>query len=142
MFDNLVSTTFAYQEQLCGLENMRLWSDDDEGDGSVLAMIQYSANFKEGYLAFRLRGPYTTVQIKDDGEKWVKVKGLEVSLAAPGTDLRALKRRKSSFDASKAPKPKNEKKITGVKIEFDNVADKNLFLDLYKIRPSKGRFTG
>ncbi|KAL9129707.1 MAG: hypothetical protein Q9217_001910 [Psora testacea] len=142
LFDSIVSTAFAYQEQLCGLENLRLWSDDDGGDGSVLAMIHYSANFKEGYLAFRLRGPYTTVQIKDDGEKWVKVKGLEVSLAASGTDIRALKRRKSSFDTTKSPKLKSEKKISGVKIEFENIVDKKLFLELYKIKPQKGRFIG
>ena len=49
--DNIVANTFTYQEQLCGLENLRLWSDD-EGDGSVLAMIQYSSNFKEGNFYF------------------------------------------------------------------------------------------
>ena len=49
--DNIVANTFTFQEQLCGLENLRLWSDD-EGDGSVLAMIQYSSNFREGILQF------------------------------------------------------------------------------------------
>ena len=142
LFDTIVSTAFAYQEQLCGLENLRLWSDDEEGDGSVLAMIQYSASFKPGYLAFRLRGPYTTVRIKDDGEKWVKVKGLEVSLATPGTDMRAMKRRKSSVVSAKSPNPKKEKMITGVRIEFESVADKILFLELYKVKPPKGRFIG
>ncbi|KAL9100582.1 MAG: hypothetical protein Q9163_004056 [Psora crenata] len=140
--DSIVSTAFAFKEQLCGLENMRLWSDLGEGDGSVLAMIHYSANFKSGYLAFRLSGPYTKTQVKDDGGKWVEVKGLEVSPATSGTDMRAVRKRTASSDASKTPKQKNQKKINGVKIEFDDVADKMRFLELYEAKVPKGGFTG
>lgn len=139
LHDNIVSNTFTFQEQLCGLENLRLWSDD-EGDGSVLAMIQYSANFKEGYLAFRLRGPYTTVLVRDEAEKWIKVKGLDVSLGS-GTDPKALKRRKSS-DAGWSPKLGKEKRITAVKIEFETLADKKVFLEHYRVRPPKNSFFG
>jgi hypothetical protein len=41
---------FAYQEQMCALENLRIWQDQDTG--GVLAMIHYSAQFRNGYMAF------------------------------------------------------------------------------------------
>lgn len=129
--DNLVTNTFTFQEQLCGLENLRLWSEDD-GDGSVLAMIQYSANFRDGYLAFRLKGPYTTVQVRDDGDKWIRIKGLNVSFENP-IDKGALHRRKSS-DAAKPSKAKVDKNITGVRIEFGTMADKHIFLEHFKTK--------
>lgn len=135
--DSMVTNAFAFQEQLCGLENIRLWSEED-GDGSVLAMIQYSASFRDGYLAFRLHGPYTTVQVKDDGDKWIRIKGLAISLDTPGTDKKALRQSKSSAvgnrtpDGAKSPKVKSEKKITAVKIEFQSMPDKQAFLDKFK----------
>ena len=129
--DNIVTNTFTFQEQLCGLENLRLWTDD-EGDGSILGMIQYSANFRDGYLAFRLGGPYTTVQVLDVGEKWVKIKGLNVSFASP-VDKKAMRRRKSSVAGMKEKKEKGEKRITGVRIEFVTMADKHLFIEQFKI---------
>ena len=141
LFDFIISSAFAYQEQLCGLENLRLWTDEDEGAGSILAMIYYSANFMDGYPAFQLRGPYTTVRIKDDGDKWLKVEGLEVCLTTPGTDMRALKRRrKPSSHESSSPKRKQEKKITGVKIDFESFADKIKLLEICKVNRPKGRY--
>lgn len=95
-----------------------------------------STTFSLGYLAFRLCGPHKTVQVKDAGEKWVKVKGLEVSVAAEGTDMKALKRTKSSTDASKSPKQKKEKTITGIRIEFEKASDQVRFLQVCGVRPS------
>src|ERR1700761_6342125 len=40
----------SYQEQMCAMENLRLW--DDESTGAVMAMIHYSAQFRGGYLTF------------------------------------------------------------------------------------------
>ena len=137
--ENIVANTFTFQEQLCGLENLRLWTDD-EGDGSILGMIQYSASFRDGYLAFRLGGPYTTVQVRDDVERWVKIKGLNVSLDSP-VDKKAMRRRKSSAAGMKEKKEKGEKKITGVRIEFVTMADKHLFMEQIKIARS-GKFSG
>lgn len=137
--DNIVANTFNFQEQLCGLENLRLWTDD-EGDGSVLGMIQYSANFRDGYLAFRLGGPYKTVQVRDDGEKWVKIKGLNVSFDSP-VDKKAMKRRKSSSGGAKERKERVDKGITGVRIEFVTMADKHRFMEQFKTGKS-GKFLG
>jgi len=44
------SGNFAYQEQMCALENLRIWQDQDTS--GVLAMIHYSAQFRNGYMAF------------------------------------------------------------------------------------------
>ena len=132
-YDNIVANTFTFQEQLCGLENLRLWTDD-EGDGSVLGMIQYSANFREGYLAFRMGGPYTTVRVRDDSDKWVRIRGLNVTVDS-SVDKKAMRRRKSSTADIKdniIKKEKGEKKITGVRIEFVIMADKYRFMEQFK----------
>ncbi|SLM39530.1 hypothetical protein LPUS_10090 [Lasallia pustulata] len=50
--DGLVAGTFAYQEQLCGLENLRVWQDHETE--AVVALVHYSATFRDGYLAFYL----------------------------------------------------------------------------------------
>ncbi len=41
---------FTHQEQMCGLENLRVWKDEDTG--GVLATIHYTAQFGDGYMAF------------------------------------------------------------------------------------------
>lgn len=116
---------FAYQEQLCGLENVRLWQDDT---GEVLVMIHYSAHFRDGYLAFQV-GPSTKrrLQFRDDGDKCLRIKGLEVA----GGD--SHKRDKGK---SKGKGKKGEKKITAVKIEFGSDEEKRLFLS--KLRELQG----
>lgn len=131
-----ISNALSHKEQLCGLEHLRLWSNDDVGNGSLLATIHYSASFSSGYLAFCLCGPHKTVNVKEDGEKWVKVKGLDVSLMPEGTDMMAMKRRQSSTDAPQSSKPKKEKIITGVWIEFEKASDQARFLQVCGVRPS------
>lgn len=114
-----ITGAFAYQEQLCGLENLRLWQDDT---GEVLAMIHYSAHFRDGYLAFEV-GASTKkrIQFRDDGDRCVRIKGLEVE---------GEERRKSDKGTSKKSKSKKEdKKITAVKIEFGSDRDKKVFLN-------------
>ena len=113
-----IAGAFAYQEQLCGLENIRLWQDDT---GEVLAMIHYSAHFRDGYLAFEV-GASTKkrIQFRDDGDRCVRIKGLEVEDGSS----KAEKNRTKSRSKSK----KEDKKITGVKIEFGSDDDKRLFL--------------
>ena len=107
-----IAGAFAYQEQLCGLENIRLWQDDT---GEVLAMIHYSAHFRDGYLAFEV-GTSTKkrIQFRDDGDRCVRIKGLEVEDGGAKADRNKNKGR--------------SKKITGVKIEFGSDDDKGLFL--------------
>ena len=45
-----VTGSFAFQEQMCALENLRVWQDPDTN--GVLAMVHFTPQFKDGYLAF------------------------------------------------------------------------------------------
>ena len=129
---------FAFQEQLCGLENVRLWQDDA---GDVLAMIHYSAQFRDGYLTFQvgLRSK-KRIHFKDDGEKCVKIKGLRVELDSETASSNEPHENPEEAVYAPSPKPgksKAEKKITAVKIEFLNNVDKKDFLN--KLREIQGR---
>ena len=74
------------------------------------------------------------VRVRDDGDKWVKLKGLSIPLQSqkPGFP------RQNSLDHSQSSKPKNEKRITGARIEFTTELDKRLFLE--KLREVQGTF--
>jgi hypothetical protein len=48
--EGLMADTFSYQEQMCALENMRIWQDHETN--SFMAMIHFSAHFRDGYMAF------------------------------------------------------------------------------------------
>lgn len=121
-----LSSAFAFQEQLCGLENIRLWQDDS---GDVLAMVHYSPSFRDGYLSFQVGfSSRKRVHFRGDGERHIKIKGLEVPIEAK----RDAVRRTESPGGSKSPKVKSEKKINAVRIEFTTEADKRMFLNKLK----------
>lgn len=48
--EGVIADTFAYAEQMCALENMRIWKDDETN--GVMAMLHYTAHFRDGYMAF------------------------------------------------------------------------------------------
>jgi hypothetical protein len=50
LHDGLIADTFSYAEQMCALENLRIWQDHKTN--GVIAMIHYSAHFRDGYMAF------------------------------------------------------------------------------------------
>ena len=41
---------FAFQEQMCALENLRIWHDPETN--GVMAMMHYTPQFRDGYMAF------------------------------------------------------------------------------------------
>ena len=130
--DTLIGNTFALQEQLCGLENLRIWQDDDMA--GVLAMIHYTAHFRDGYLAFRLNcPPRNTVRVRDDGDRCVRIKGLAV---APVVTRNVFERRESAAAGGRSPGAVKQKKISAVKIEFESEVEKRVFLD--KVREIQG----
>lgn len=52
-----LSGTFAFQEQMCALENLRIWQDHESN--GVLAMVHLTPQFRKGYLAFyRKQDPF------------------------------------------------------------------------------------
>ncbi len=148
----------AYQEQLCGMEVLRVWRDD--ASDAILAMIHYSAQFRTGYLTFQLNSTTNQVRIKEDGGRVVKVKGLcipadasssldaagqcgtgSAGAAAAARTGRRLQRVETGPQPVKAdeggrsgrsPRREAKKVITAVKIEFTTDEDKTAFLDRVK----------
>jgi len=66
------------------------------------------------------------VRVRDDGDKFVKLKGLSIPLQRPTMV------RQKSMDHTKSPKLKNDKRVTGVRIEFTTDMDKRLFLEKFR----------
>ena len=121
-----LTSPFAFQEQLCGLENIRLWQDDS---GDVLAMIHYSPSFRDGYLAFHVGySSRKRIHFRGDGERHVKIKGLEVRI----DPKKEVTRRSSVPEGEKSPKMKGDKCIKAVRIEFTTEEDKRMFLNKLK----------
>ncbi|TKA82456.1 hypothetical protein B0A49_00056 [Cryomyces minteri] len=112
----------AFQEQLCAMENLRLWQD--EQSGGVLAMIHFcgslAAALGTGYMTFYLNSSKQPVRAKDEGGKTVRLKGLNVVVVDP----RQLQRR----DSGGKQKPGN--RITGARVEFAGEDEKRHFLAL------------
>jgi hypothetical protein len=97
-----VMASFAYAEQMCALENLRVWEDTDTG--AVIALIHFSASFRDGYLAFYLNSSANPVKVQDVGAREVKIKGLRVPIAET---VRAMRKDSvvSSFDGDTTPSP-------------------------------------
>jgi hypothetical protein len=131
-----LSATFSYAEQMCGLENLRVWEDNDTG--AIIALIHFSADFRNGYLAFYLNSSVNPIKVKDDGNREVKIKGLRVPI-----DRGDRAMRKDSFaEGAKevvgkgkgkevvSQKVSKEKVISGAKIEFATEGEKREFLEM------------
>ena len=130
------SGKFSVDEKLCAMEDLRLWRDDT--NGRVFAMIHCSPQFRDGYLAFYLNGPYNTVYVSACGPTRVKIKGLDV----PTKTRKSLELNDQSLEDLKSLKRRRKKKhtISGVKIDFDTSQDKDAFLEVF--RKIKGPFFG
>ncbi|RMZ73182.1 hypothetical protein GMOD_00008988 [Pyrenophora seminiperda CCB06] len=135
---SLVGKSFSYAEQMCGLENLRVWEDNDSG--AIIALMHFSAHFRGGYLAFYLNDALHPVKVKDDGGREVKIKGLRVPIegGAGGSS------RKDSAVEDKGKgkgkvggerereRDKEKGVIGGAKVEFASEGEKREFLDLCK----------
>ena len=141
-----IAATFSYAEQLCGLENLRIFQDDA---GGIMALLHYSPHIQDGYMAFYLNSARDPVRLRDDGELGVKIKGLRIALEGKEGSSGAAGRRRSATTIMtptgdggglplKSPKLKGERLVTGAKIEFYTEVDKRLFKD--KFREIQGMF--
>lgn len=133
-----LSKSFAYAEQMCGLETLRIWQDNDTG--AVIALIHFSADFRRGYLAFYLNSSNTPISVKDDGSRQVKIRGLRVPLdgahpsaASTSTTSTSASSGSSSSSSKKKNADKDDRVISGAKIEFATDMEKREFLDLCKV---------
>jgi hypothetical protein len=117
-----LTASFTYAEQMCGLENLRVWEDNDSG--AIIALIHFSADFRSGYLAFYLNSSTNPIKVKDDGNREVKIKGLRVPVDGAGSG------RKDSM-VGKGGK-EVERVISGARIEFASEGEKREFLEMCK----------
>lgn len=126
-----LSGVLAYQEQMCGMENLRIW--EDESIGGVFAMIHFSAQFRIGYLVFWLNASNAPIRVKDDGAREVKIKGLKIPT---GDGAASLMRKDSGAGTAAQEKARRgsdgKKVITGAKVEFASEAEKYAFLNKVK----------
>ncbi|KAL1641610.1 hypothetical protein SLS58_005885 [Diplodia intermedia] len=117
------SGVLTYQEQMCGMENLRLWANP--ASGGVLAMIHFSAQFRPGYLAFYLNSSNCPVRVKDEGGKEVKIKGLKIPIDRNRAGIGGRR-------GSESGKVEGKKWITGARVEFASDVEKLLFLEKVK----------
>lgn len=120
-----LSKSFFYAEQMCGLENLRVWEDHDTG--AVIAMIHFSAGFRQGYLAFYLNSSTDAIKVKDDGGMSVKIKGLRVPVGEERRKDHVVER---AGGKGKGVEKEGEKMISGAKIEFTSDGEKREFLGM------------
>ncbi|KAI9823816.1 MAG: hypothetical protein M1826_007637 [Phylliscum demangeonii] len=141
--------SFAYQEQMCALENLRIWQEHDSH--GVLAMVHFTPQFRDGYLAFYLNSARDRLRIREEGDRVVKIKGLNIPLesggSGGGSSRTAAAAAATMVRSHSVPSPVDpavgpavaptvkagkEKKITAVRIEFTTEADKRAFVDKFR----------
>lgn len=134
-----LSKSFAYAEQMCGLETLRIWQDNDTG--AVIALLHFSADFRTGYLAFYLNSARDPLSFKDDGMRQVKIRGLKVPVDGgpqvghgSGSNVKGKDKAGSVNGAKKKKRQdKDDGVISGAKIEFASEVEKREFLDLCRV---------
>jgi hypothetical protein len=131
-----LSKSFSYAEQMCGLENLRVWEDNDTG--AIIALIHFSADFRNGYLAFYLNSSVNPIKVKDDGNREVKIKGLRVPIDKGDRAMRkdsvaeAAVKGKGKEKVGSGKGMEKEKVISGAKIEFATDMEKREFFEMCK----------
>lgn len=118
------------------MENLRIWEDADTL--AVIALIHFSPQFRNGYLAFYLNSANAPIRVKDEGGREVKVKGLRVPLEGRGSssssgggagagrkDSVVQERREGGGGAGD-----RKRMVTGARIEFASEGEKRAFLGL------------
>lgn len=125
--------TFSARLQLCGLENLRVFQDLSDPN-SLVCMIHYSPNFRpldgEEYIIFRLYPPpRNSVRIRDDGEKCVKIKGLDIR-GSPVLEQKKKGKTPQSQIEQLEEEAYGSHSIEKIKIEFESGKEKRQFLEL------------
>ncbi|KAL8951170.1 MAG: hypothetical protein Q9222_002830 [Ikaeria aurantiellina] len=124
---------FSPRLQLCGLENLRVFCDALDPN-SLVCMIHFSPNFRpsnnEDYIVFRLYPPpRNAVRIREDGEKCIKIKGLDIRGCSS-----AEQHKKGKVPQSQTEKLEEEAygshNIEKIKVEFESGEEKRQFLEL------------
>ena len=148
VFDG-VKGMLTYAEQLCGLEQLRIFQDPSTG--GCLALMHYSPSFRDGYMCFYLNSARDRITAKDEGDATVKIKGLNIPLEEAGRgrppDRRASVGSRSSArkgPMDRAQERKNGKEgrgdrfIGAAKIEFYTAEERKSFRET--LRELQGTF--
>ncbi|KAK5133177.1 hypothetical protein LTR08_008113 [Meristemomyces frigidus] len=142
---------FAFEEQFANIEILRLWEDDGLSTpgaaGGVIALLHVSSNFGDGWARWWINSSKQQVQVREDGTKYAKVKGIDVTVVRPSTSsLAADKSRKLSttdeglhrvetrLDMCR-PQGSNRtqvKRVTGIRIEFKTEEERAAFVSASK----------
>ncbi|KAH7386857.1 hypothetical protein DE146DRAFT_184695 [Phaeosphaeria sp. MPI-PUGE-AT-0046c] len=122
--------SFTYAEQMCALENLRVWEDTDSG--AIIALIHFSAEFRNGYLAFYLNSSVNPIKVKDDGNREVKIKGLRVPIDKGDKAMRKDSMVASNTKDKSKTKEDSKNVISGAKIEFASDMEKREFMAMVK----------
>jgi hypothetical protein len=132
-----IAAALTYQEQMCAMENLRIWQD--ENTRGIFMMIHFSAQFRtKGYLTCYLNSKEHPIKIKDDGGKVVRLKGLRIANDEGDIGAKGLRRESTTSSGNSVKEMKRQEKdkknppITGAKIEFKNEAEKGRFLELVR----------
>lgn len=115
-----VAGAFATEQQLCALENLRIFQDHDSS--TVYGMIHFVPEFStgNGYLTIPLNDPKDPIRLKETNDTTVQIKGLKILLPQ--------RSRRPSASNTKSAKKEQEKFIAGVKMEFYAKEDKTKFM--------------
>lgn len=122
-----LSGAFTYAEQMCALENLRIWEDTDTG--AVIALIHFSASFRDGYLAFYLNSATNPIQVKDEGAREVKIRGLKVPIDRGDKAMRKDSGARVG-DGGGGKEIDKKKVISGARVEFASEMEKREFLEM------------
>jgi len=111
-------------EQLCGLENLRVWMD--QGTGEIFAMIHFKPQFRIGYMIFQLNSALHPLMLKEEGHRYVKITGLDMPAEGRRASHPRFPKKRSENEKSKPVK-----RTGSIRIEFATEDERDLFVQKY-----------
>lgn len=130
---------FAFEEQFAKMDRLRLFEDDGVATlgagGGVLALLHVSSTFGTGWAKWWINSSRQQIHIKRDGERSVKIKGLDLTVPGSLPVTQGPARRPSivdehvvRVDTARLP----VKQVTGLRVEFETVRERDGFLTLVR----------
>ena len=137
---------FAFEEQFSNIEVLRLWEDDGVntpgGAGGVMALLHMSGNFGQGYAKWWINSSRQQVRIKDEHNKFAKLKGIDVRVLRivekKGSTANGVRSSAATSDTASSNswetkgKKGPERNVTGIRIEFKTEEERARFVDTVK----------
>lgn len=142
--DGFRGTFFAFEEQMCGIESLRVWKDDGlatpGAGGGVMVLIHLSPSFGEGWIRFWINNSRAPARIESDGGRFVRIRDMRLVICRCGGQKGAYRWRSVSSGSSGTTAGKSkkglgqsqgqEKVVSGMRIEFSTEEEKGRFMGL------------